>query len=239
MEWKRAVMWAGPFLQEQDQDSKTATSSSSSSSSRRSCDINSLRAVHQELYSFLSLMNTGCKSSLLGLPLGSHCFRCRWRQALFWSLFLRFWREIQTVECYYSHTITRFSIQTTGLAFGGTGLCSYRVTWVLEVLVQLCRAFNCRILYDHYFPTVILIIISIPSPTHSFTLGLNPSFSANPPYPSLSFFSFRFHYMDFPDRLLYYWAYPSFYFFCFTLFWLSVPCGRLSGLMSAFERTLK
>ena len=36
----------------------------------------------------------------------------------------------------------------------------------------------------------ILIIIGIPSPTHSFTLGLNPSFSANPPYPSLSFFSF-------------------------------------------------
>ena len=49
---------------------------------------------------------------------------------------------------------------------------------------------------------VILIIIGIPSPTHSFTLGLNPSFSANPPYPSLSFFSFRFYYMDFPDCLL-------------------------------------
>ena len=46
---------------------------------------------------------------------------------------------------------------------------------------QLCRAFNCRILYDHYRPTVILIIIGIPSPTHSFTVGLNPSFSANPP----------------------------------------------------------
>jgi len=34
---------------------------------------------------------------------------------------------------------------------------------------------------------VILIIIGIPSPTHSFTLGLNPFFSANPPYRSLSF----------------------------------------------------
>ena len=56
----------------------------------------------------------------------------------------------------------------------------------------------------HYLPTVILIvlliIIGIPSPTHSFTLGLNPSFSANPTY--LSFFSFSFHYMDFPDCLL-------------------------------------
>ena len=43
---------------------------------------------------------------------------------------------------------------------------------------------------DHYLPTVILIvilIIGIPSPTHSFTLGLNPCFSANPPYCSLSF----------------------------------------------------
>ena len=50
---------------------------------------------------------------------------------------------------------------------------------------------------------------------HPLTLGLNPSFSANPPYPSLSFFSFRFHYMDFPDCLLYFWAYPSFYFLVF------------------------
>jgi len=68
--------------------------------------------------------------------------------------------------------------------------------------VQLCRAFNCRILYDHYLPTVILfvilIIIGIPSPTHSFTLGLNPSFSANPPYRSLSFFLFRVSLYGFP-----------------------------------------
>ena len=46
-----------------------------------------------------------------------------------------------------------------------------------------------------YLPTVILIVIliiigrPIPSPTHSFTLGLNPPFSANPPYRTLSFFS--------------------------------------------------
>ena len=44
--------------------------------------------------------------------------------------------------------------------------------------------------YSHTF--------NIPSPTHSFTLGLNPSFSANPPYRSLSFVSFKIHYMDFP-----------------------------------------
>ena len=52
--------------------------------------------------------------------------------------------------------------------------------------------------YSHTF------ITGIPSPTHSLNLGLNPSFSANPPYRTLSFFSFRFHYMDFPDCLLYF-----------------------------------
>jgi len=67
----------------------------------------------------------------------------------------------------------------------------------------------------HYLPSVILIIIGIPSPTHAFTLGLNPSFSANPPYRTLSFFSFRIHNMDFPDCLLLLLAYPSFYFLVF------------------------
>jgi len=51
------------------------------------------------------------------------------------------------------------------------------------------KPFNCRILYGHYLPTVILIIIGIPSPTDSFILGLKPSFSANPSHRSLSFSS--------------------------------------------------
>jgi len=51
---------------------------------------------------------------------------------------------------------------------------------------QLCTAFNC-ILYGHYLPTVILIIIAIPSPTHFFTTGLKPSFSANPSHCSFPF----------------------------------------------------
>ena len=38
-------------------------------------------------------------------------------------------------------------------------------------------------------PTVILIIISIPSPTHSFIPDLKPSFSANPSNCSFSFSS--------------------------------------------------
>jgi len=33
-------------------------------------------------------------------------------------------------------------------------------------------ALNCTILYGHYYPTVILIITDIPSPTHSFIPGL-------------------------------------------------------------------
>ena len=45
---------------------------------------------------------------------------------------------------------------------------------------------------------VILIIIGIPSHTHSFTLGLNPYFSANPPYRRLSFFFFQDSLYGFP-----------------------------------------
>ena len=61
---------------------------------------------------------------------------------------------------------------------------------------------------------VILIIIGIPSPT----LGLNHSFSVNPPYRSLSFFSFRIHYMDFPYRLLLLLSISVFLLFSFFLF---------------------
>jgi len=34
------------------------------------------------------------------------------------------------VDCYSNHITTRISIQTAVLAFGGTGLCSYRVRGV-------------------------------------------------------------------------------------------------------------
>jgi len=54
-------------------------------------------------------------------------------------------------------------------------------------LLLPCRAFNCRILYGRYLPTVILTIIGIPSPTHSFIPGLKASFSANPSHRSLLF----------------------------------------------------
>ena len=69
-----------------------------------------------------------------------------------------------------------------------------------------------------YIPGIVILVIGIPSPTHSFTLGLNPSFSANPPYRSLSFFSFRFYYMDFPDCLLLLLSISVFLLFSFFLF---------------------
>ena len=106
--------------------------------------------------------------------------------------------------CTCNHTITRFSIQTAGLAFGGTGLCSYRVRGVGGSFAE------------HL--TVESFIIGIPSPTHSFTLGLNPSFSANPPYRSLSFVSFKIHYMDFPYCLLLLLSISVFLLFSFSVF---------------------
>ena len=43
-------------------------------------------------------------------------------------------------------------------------------------------------------------------------------FSANPPYRTLSFFSFRFHYMDFPDCLLLLLSTSVYLLFSFFLF---------------------
>ena len=79
----------------------------------------------------------------------------------------------------------------------------------------------------HYLPTVILIIIGIPSPTHSLTLGLNPSFSANPPYLSLSFFSFRIHYMNFLDCLLLLLSISVFLLFSFSVFFHFLVVGSV------------
>jgi len=58
----------------------------------------------------------------------------------------------------------------------------------LYIAILRCTIADTLSPYSHTF------IIGIPSPTHSFTLGLNPSFSANPPYRSLSFLSFKIHY---------------------------------------------
>jgi len=67
--------------------------------------------------------------------------------------------------------------------------------------------------------TFILIIISIPSPAHSFIPDLKPSFSANPPHRSLPFFN-RTDYMDFPDCLLLLLSMSVFFLFSFSVFTL-------------------
>ena len=53
------------------------------------------------------------------------------------------------------HIITRFSLQTAGLAFGGTGLCSYRVRGVEGSCAKHLT------IYGRYAAN---IFVSIPSP---------------------------------------------------------------------------
>ena len=97
-------------------------------------------------------------------------------------------------------------------------ILSWRRPWVLWLGTAPLRGVvpwpgrDVMLLYRYTF------IIGIPSPTHSFTLGLNPSFSANPPYRSLSFVSFKIHYMDFPDCLLLLLSISVFLLFGFFLF---------------------
>ena len=85
---------------------------------------------------------------------------------------------------------------------------------------QLCKAFNFRILYGLYLPTVILTIIWWP-PTHSFTPGLKPFFSANPFHCSPSFLFLKYSLHGFPGLFtVFFWAYlfSTFSFSVFTLF---------------------
>ena len=82
--------------------------------------------------------------------------------------------------------ITRISIQTVGSAFGGTGLCSYRVRGVDGSCAKHLTVESYRVVL---LLAVILIIINFASPTHSFIPCLKPSFSANPSHHSLSFSS--------------------------------------------------
>ena len=151
--------------------------------------------------------------------------------------------------------------QTAGLAFGGTGLCSYRVrgvggsraehltvesytiiiisplSYLLSYLLFAIKGINqqikiikpndnkltktqlCRISASET-PQLHHFIIGIPSPTHSFTLGLNPSFSANPPYPSLSFFLIQVLLYGFPRLFTLLVSISVFLLFSFSVFTL-------------------
>ena len=90
--------------------------------------------------------------------------------------------------------------------------------------IVLCCNMN-KLTFFSYFHKSHTFIIGIPSPTHSFTLGLNPSFSANPPYRSLSFVSFKIHYMDFPDCLLLLLSISIFLLFSFFCFYTFLVVG--------------
>jgi len=93
------------------------------------------------------------------------------------------------VECYYNHTITRINIQTAGLAFGGTGLCSHRVRGVdgscaEHSTVESYTVFICQQSY--------LLLFGDHVPLTLFTPGLKPSFSANPSHCSPSFLLLKY-----------------------------------------------
>jgi len=102
------------------------------------------------------------------------------------------------VECYYNHTITRISIQTAGLAFGGTGLCSYRVRGVdgsctEHLTVESYTVIICQQSY------LLLLVFHHHSLFHSRvkTFLFCKSFP-----PQLFLFFYRIYYMDSPDCLL-------------------------------------
>ena len=88
------------------------------------------------------------------------------------------------------------SIQTAGLAFGGTGLCSYRVRGVDGSCAEhlTVESYTVIIICQQSY----LLLFGIPSLTHCFIPGLKPSFSANPSHHNSSFFFVRIHYMDSP-----------------------------------------
>ena len=80
-------------------------------------------------------------------------------------------------------------------------------------------------------------LLGIPSPTHSFTPGLKPSFSANPSLRSSSFFFFRIHYMDSLDCLLLFLSISVFYVLVFLfLHFLVVGSVRQIKLTHAHVR---
>ena len=76
----------------------------------------------------------------------------------------------------------RIRIPTAGLAFGGTGRCPYRVRGVDSSCAKHLALESYAVIM---LLTFILIISSLPSPTHSFIPGLKPSFYANPSHRSL------------------------------------------------------
>jgi len=86
--------------------------------------------------------------------------------------------------------ITRITIQTAGVVFGGTGLCFRGVDGSCAKHLTVESYAVVMLL------TFILIIISFPSPTLSLIPDLKPSFSVDPRHRTRSLpFFFRTDYM--------------------------------------------
>ena len=111
---------------------------------------------------FVSLRSCLCQSDRCN-PLKAFWFCCQ--PTGFSRLFAIQERVVVHLSCFTGFSfraLTRISIQTAGLAFGGTDLCSYRVRGVDGSCAKHLTVRSFMLL------TVILIIISFPSPTHSF-----------------------------------------------------------------------
>jgi len=129
--------------------------------------------------------------------------QCRFLFVVVWHLQLRFGMLFIKGICY---VVIRYVV-----------LSRVMLTWVTG------SAQINRVLVSFMLLTVILIIISFPSPTHSFIPGLKPSFSANRAHRSLSFSSRLTTWIP-PDFYYYLWAYP-FLLFSFSVLHFLVVCS--------------
>ena len=110
-----------------------------------------------------------------------------------------------------NHITTRISFQTAGLAFGSTGLCSYRVRGVDGSCAKHLTAESYMVIYAGNSHAHSLLVFHHPL-FHSRTF-----FSANPFHCSLFFFFFRTDHMI-AQTFTVTSEHIRFYFFCFTLF---------------------
>jgi len=107
-------------------------------------------------------------------------------------------RLASLAECYSNHITTRICIQTAGLAFGGTGLCSCRVRGVDGSCAEhlTVESYTVVICQQSY---LLLSVFRHPL-TLSFQAKTSLFCKSFPPQPFLFFF--RIHYMDSPRLLL-------------------------------------
>jgi len=111
--------------------------------------------------------------------------------------------------------LDKISIQTAGLAFGGTGLCSYRVRRVDGSCAEHLAVESYTVVM---LLTVILIIISIPSPLTPSFQASNLTFLQIRPTAACPFF-FRTDYMYSRRLLLLLLSISVFYFLVFFQFY--------------------